>query len=100
MKTMLDILRERLPEGLEIIKVHDKSGSSQIKVDFSYNGTETVGYLYKTCAPGQAERNCDFIIYSTMISIGLKNNDLYMAQEWMKKQDALMRGGPENGEAL
>ena len=35
-----------------------------------------------------------------MISIGLKNNDLYMAQEWMKKQDALMRGGPENGEAL
>ena len=86
MKTMIDILRERLPKGLEIVKVQNKSNNSQYLIHFSYEGIETVGWLYKTCAPGCAEKNCDFVICSTMMSIGLKRKDLDMCDFWMKKQ--------------
>lgn len=100
MKTMLDILKERLPEGLEITKVQDRSNSRQVLVRFSYQGIETVGYLNKTCAPGHAERTCDLVICSTMLSIGLKKRDLNMVQEWADKQNTLTCGKSKNGEVL
>lgn len=91
MRTMVDILKERLPEGLEIVKVQDKGSSSQYLIWFAYQGTETKGWLYKTCAPGQAEKNCDFVICSTMMSVALKRNDLDMAEHWMTKQQEALR---------
>ena len=42
MKTMLDIFKERLPKGLEIVKVQDRTGSSQIKIKVAYGEIQAV----------------------------------------------------------
>lgn len=85
MKTMLEILKERLPEGLEIIKVQDRTSSSQIQLLFRYRDIETRGTLQKTCAPGYAEINCDYTICSVMMAIALKAGDRRMAEHWRER---------------
>lgn len=87
---MLEILKNRLPEGLEIVKVYNRTGRSQIKILFSYGGHEIFGYLNKTCAPGHAERDCDFSICTVMLGIALETNDLVSAKHWMEKQQKIV----------
>ena len=88
---MLEILKGRLPEGLEIVKVKNRSGSSQMEIRFSYEGTEAVGWLWKTCTPGKAEHLCDFTLYGVMCNVGITRNDFEMAKFWSDKQMALCR---------
>lgn len=85
MKTMIDILRERLPEGLDITKVKDKASASQIEIRFAYKGVETVNWISKTCAPGYATWLCDKTIASTMLGIALDLKDIEMAEQWKDK---------------
>lgn len=85
MKTMLDILKERLPEGLEIVKVKDRSNASQIQVFFSYEGEESTNWISKTCVPGWEEKLCDRTIASTMLGYALDRKDLAMADYWKDK---------------
>lgn len=85
MKTMLDILKERLPEGLEVVKVKDKASASQIQITFSYKGMESVNWIHKTCAPGCENRLCDQTIASTMLGYALDQKDLQMAEFWRDK---------------
>ena len=87
--TMLDVLKERLPEGLEIVKVRDRASASQAHILFSYDGTEAEMGLQKTCAPGMAEYNCDFTICAVMQHIFVTREDWTRAKEWMDKQSAL-----------
>lgn len=82
MKTMLDILKERLPNGLEITRSKDRRNSSQVEIWFRYQGYVTRGELQKVCAPGYAEKNCDFTINNAMLSIALKKGDADMAEFW------------------
>ena len=82
---MLDILKKRLPEGLEIIKVKDKASASQMQIWFSYKGVEKAGWLYKTCAPGCENKICDQTIASAMLGVALKLKDLSMADYWTDK---------------
>ena len=82
---MLDILKKRLPEGLEIVKVKDKASASQIQIWFSYKGIEKVSWLYKTCAPGYEKKICDQTIASTMLGVALDLKDLSMADYWKDK---------------
>lgn len=89
MKTMLDILKERLPEGLEVVKVKDKASASQIQITFSYKGLESISWLYKTCAPGCENKLCDQTISSAMLGFALKSRDLQMADYW---QDKMLNG--------
>jgi hypothetical protein len=84
--TMLDILKERLPEGLTIAKVKDKSNASQIQIWFDYEEVKgVVSWLNKTCAPGCAERVCDATINAAMAGVGLKRKDQEMASYWLGK---------------
>ena len=85
---MLEILKSRLPEGLEIVKVQDRTGASQLKIRFAYKGQESMGHLNKTCAPGEAERNCDFTIHTVMLGFALDRGDLAAAKYWADKQMA------------
>ena len=85
MNSMLEILKERLPEGLEIINVKDKASSSQIEIHFSYQGMTNKSWLYKTCAPGCANKMCDQTICCTMMGFALKLRDLEMADHWKEK---------------
>jgi len=89
MKTMLDILRERLPDGLEITKVKDKASASQTEIWFTYQGMESKGWLQKTCAPGCENRVCDRTVANAMMGFALKSKDLEMAEHW---QDKMLNG--------
>lgn len=86
---MIEILRERLPKGLEIKKVYDRTGSSNLKITFSLDGHEHIGWLNKTCAPGNAEKVCDFSICAVMVGIALEQNDFVAAKYWTEKQRSL-----------
>lgn len=86
---MLEILKGRLPEGLEIVKTKNKGSQTEIK--FSYDGVEVVGWLPKTCIPGAAESTCDFTVCAAMISVALDYNNTEMAKFWMDKQMGLVR---------
>lgn len=88
---MLEIFKSRLPEGLTVVKVVDRSNRSQIVLTMEYQGTQATGYLNKTCAPGCAEDVCDFTITTVMIEMGLTSNNLELAKEWMEKQRALRK---------
>lgn len=85
MKTMLDILKERLPEGLEVIKVKDKASASQFELWFAYRGMEEKNWLHKTCAPGYENKLCDQTIASTMMGFALELRDIEMAEYWRDK---------------
>jgi hypothetical protein len=86
---MLEILKKRLPEGLEVKKVYNRTGHSQMKILFTYGGHEIFGWLNKTCAPGCAEKECDFSICAVMLGIALETHDLASAKHWVEKQKAI-----------
>ena len=86
---MLEILKGRLPEGLEIVKVNERPRHSQAEIRFKYDGTEGIGWLYKTCVPGRENIVCDFSICAVMAQIGLLRNDVEMAKFWLDKQTNL-----------
>lgn len=88
---MLEIMKSRMPKGLEVIRIWDRNGSDQIKILFSYEGHQHYGWLRKTCTPGFAEKNCDFSICTVMIGIALERNDLEMVKHWKEKQDGIYR---------
>lgn len=87
---MLEILKGRLPEGLEIVKVKNKGSQTEIK--FSYDGLEVTSWLLKTCAPGRAENVCDSTVCGAMMNAALKRNDLEMAKFWGDKLVGLAEG--------
>ena len=82
---MLEIMKARMPEGLEIKKIQNRANASQIKIWFTYEDIEVVGYLSKTCTPGAAEKVADYTIDSAMMAVGLKRKDLEMAEYWLAK---------------
>ena len=88
---MFEIMKTRLPEGLEVVKVCNRTGSDQMKIRFSYGGQEIDGWLRKTCTPGFEKKNCDFTICTTMISLALERHDLPDAKRWKEKQDGIYR---------
>lgn len=85
MKTMLDILNERLPDGVEVIKVKSRANASQIEVWFAYRGMEGKTWLPKTCAPGCENKICDQNIATAMLGFALKLENIEMAEYWRDK---------------
>lgn len=85
MKTMLDILKERLPEGVEVVKVKSKASASQSEVWFVYQGMEGKTWLSKTCAPGYENKICDQNIATLMLGFALQMKNLEMAEYWRDK---------------
>ena len=61
--TMLDILKARLPDGLTITGVKERS--SKHLVQFAYKGENLSGQgeLVKTCGPGKEHLVCDTPIH-------------------------------------
>ena len=83
---MLEILKGRLPEGLEIVKVKNRSGRSQTEILFRYDGVEFTSYLHKTCAPGCENEVCDNVICGVLMAVALKQGDMEKAKYWMDRQ--------------
>ena len=83
--TMLDIMKGRLPEGLEIAAVKERT--SRFEIAFTCKGEQVKGYLPKACQPGYGEKIADFTICAAMMEVGLRTNNMEMAKDWMRKQN-------------
>ena len=62
--TMLDILKERLVDGLEISKVKEKP--SKYEIVFSIGDLTEKSELPKSCAPGRHNHVVDTTIFNAM----------------------------------
>lgn len=92
---MVEILKGRLPDGLEIVKVKDRSNRSQAEIIFRYQGVEVSSWLPKMCTPGHEERVCDLTAYNAILQVAIRNNDIKLAQEMFDKIQN--DGGQYNG---
>ena len=73
-----------MPQGMEVVKAKERNSYYILIV--AYEGKETEIHLQKTCAPGNAEKNCDFTICAAMAGIGFDTGNMAMVKEWMEKQ--------------
>lgn len=80
---MLNTLKERLLDGLEIKKVKEKP--SKYEITFLSEGIEYKSELPKTCAPGAQNVIVDQIMFSAMCAVALKKGDLESAKMWLNK---------------
>ena len=82
-RTMLDILKSRLPAGLEIARMKERT--NKYLIWFSYEGLEAYGELVKTCAPGANEGVVDAVICNAMVNVAMQKNDVQTAKHWLEK---------------
>lgn len=81
--TMLDILKERLIEGLSIKSV--KETNTKYSIRFEYEGDEAKAELSKSCAPGCQNDVADNCIITAMSTIYVNRGDYAKAKEWLDK---------------
>lgn len=82
-KTMLDILKARLIEGLNIKSV--KENNTKYIIRFEYEGDETKAELSKSCVPGCQNDVADNCIITAMSTIYFNRGDYAKAKEWLDK---------------
>ena len=80
---MLNTLKERLPEGLEIKKVKEKP--SKYEITFLIDGRDIKEELPKTCTPGCQNRVADHTIFNAMAKNAICNGDMETAKMWLDK---------------
>jgi hypothetical protein len=81
--TMLDVLKGRLVDNLEIVKV--KETNSKYTITFRFGGDEAKAELPKSCSPGNHGAVADASIITAMSSIYFKRGDYAKAKEWLDK---------------
>lgn len=82
-KTMLDVLKERLVEGLSVTKV--KETNTKYTISFEYEGDVTKADLPKLCAPGCQNKVADSSIVTAMSTIYFNRGDYQTAKWWLDK---------------
>lgn len=82
-KTMLDILKERLVEGLSIKSV--KETNAKYTIHFEFEGDEAKADLPKSCAPGCHNEVADATIITAMSTIYCNRGDYVQAKQWLDK---------------
>lgn len=82
-KTMLDILKERLPKRLTIDTV--KETNSKYNVEFSFEGESAKAELPKSCAPGCHNEVADYTVITAMSNIYMSRGEYAEAKEWLDK---------------
>ena len=80
---MLNILRERLLDGMEIQKAKEKP--SKYEITFVVYGKEYKNEIPKTCAPGAQNYFVDTAMYSVMCAAEMDRCDLNAAKVWLDK---------------
>ncbi len=81
--SMLDILKERLIDGLSIKTV--KETGSKYKLIFLFEGEEASAELPKTCTPGCHNSVADHTIITAMSTIYFNRGDYVSAKAWLDK---------------
>lgn len=82
-KTMLDILRVRLIDGLSIKSL--KETNTKYIICFELKGDEAKADLPKSCAPGCHNKVVDTTIITAMSTIYCNRGDYAKAKEWLDK---------------
>ena len=80
---MLSIMRERLIEGLTIVKY--KEYANKYVVTLAIGSKVTTVDLLKNCAPGYHNDIVDRAIWTALSSIYLNMGDLVTAKKWLDK---------------
>ena len=80
---MLNTLKERLQDGMEIKKVKERP--SKYEITFLIDGKEYKGELPKTCAPGYQNRVADHTIFNVMCAYEIDNGNMQAAKSWLDK---------------
>lgn len=80
---MLNTLKERLPDGMEIKKVKEKP--SKYEITFLIDGKDIKSELPKTCTPSMQNRVADHTIINAMAMNALKKGDMETAKKWLDK---------------
>lgn len=80
---MLNTLKERLLDGMEIKKVKEKP--SKYEITFLISGGEVKGELPKTCAPGSNNIIVDQTLFNAMCQVAIAKGDYQVAKGWLDK---------------
>lgn len=83
MKTMLDIFKSKMPEGMHVTKEKELNDRFKIKVQFLDVTISTE--LSKQCSPGYESRYCESILWSDLAQIYLIKDDIPKAKEYLSK---------------
>ena len=85
-KTMLNVLKRRLIDGLEIVEV--KETNTKYKIKFAYEGDKATAELPKACLPKCHNEVADYTIKTAMSTIYFNRGDYAKAKEWLDKKIA------------
>ena len=80
---MLNVLKERLLDGMEIKKVKEKP--SKYEITFLIHGKEYKEELPKTCAPGCQNSVADHTLFIAMCSAEMDKGNTEAAKSWLDK---------------
>ena len=80
---MLNTLKKRLPEGMEIKAVKEKR--SKYEITFLIRGAEIKEELTKTCPPGNQNYFVDCVIFSAMAKACINIGDYNEGGKWLDK---------------
>lgn len=80
---MLNTLKERLLDGMQIKKVKGKP--SKYEITFLVDGVEFKSELPKTCCPGMQDRVADHTMFNVMCAVAMKKGDIEAAGMWLKR---------------
>lgn len=78
---MLDVFKDALQDGMEIIKC--KELSNKYKLTLSYNGMSASCELNKLCTPGNEKSLCMQSIDNAISTMYLDKGDLKEAEAWL-----------------
>jgi hypothetical protein len=80
---MLNVLKERLLDGMEIKKVKEKP--SKYEITFLISGGEIKEELPKTCTPGMQDRVVDHTIFNAMCKAEIYKGNYKAAKDWLDR---------------
>ena len=80
---MLNTLKERLLDGIEIKRVKERG--SKYSITFFVNGKEYNSELPKTCAPGKQNIVVDHTMFNVMCAVEIDKGNIQAAKKWLDK---------------
>ena len=80
---MLNVLKERLLDGMEIGKVKEKP--SKYEINFLSSGGEIKEELPKTCTPGAQDRVVDHTLFNAMCKAEIAKGNYGAAKDWLDR---------------
>lgn len=89
--TMIEVLKGRLPNDLNLTIESYKKKGSNYEINFGYNGCSATMYLRDSVTPKTHNEHCDYLIASAMVHIGLEMDNKELVKEWLEVQNEVIK---------